>query len=326
MNSKNGPLVTTITLALAVAILHLSHSSARGQGELGAFGARPSYNNVPDLTNPGASASHIVFYSLPSPQTSTSIYAGPSGGFFDILARVSGDGTFGATGLGLQAFLDGNGEIVFDPAPIAGGPSPPNNVPYSLNPSFARNSSLDIMYGVKNVAGAGSQSFGLIALNDAPGANVTITDGDGLAAVRVSIAGGAAGMFHVNFGDNPATTGFTNAAGQVVTNPAVFPHATGLIEVRRSVPGDMNGDGAANQADSALFLSAIADPGAFKQLYPWLQTDYIADFNEDRLINGDDLAGFQQAVVPEPATVGIAIVAALVAVVARRGRRTSTTV
>jgi hypothetical protein len=311
-------------LALIV-VVHASHSSAHAQGELGAFGARPSYNNVPDLVNPGNSASHIVFYSLPNPATSTSIYAGPCGAFFDMFARVSGDGTMGAAGFGLISLLDGDGEIVFDPAPIAGGPSPPNNVPYSLNPSFPRNSSLDIMYGVKNTQGGGDRSFGLIALNDVAATNVTISDGDGLAAVRVLIAGGAVGMFHVSFGDNPATTGFTNAAGQVVTDPALFPHATGLIEIRPSVPGDMNGDGLANQGDVGLFLAAIDNPAGFKQQYPWLQTDYIADFNEDRLINAGDLPGFQQAVIPEPATVSLALAAALVAVVARRGRCTATT-
>jgi hypothetical protein len=317
MKPKHISGLSRATIALAISIGSCV-STANAQGELGAFATRPSYNNVPDLANPGSFASHIVFYNLPS---SSSIYAGPSGGFFDLTARVSGDGTMGAAGFGLRALLDGNGEVVFNPAPISGGTNPPNNIPYSLNPGFTQNSALDIMYGVINVQGGGNRSLGIVALNDLAATNVTITNGDGLAAVPMSIADGAQGLFHVTFENDPTYTGFTNAAGQVVTDPAQFPHQTGLIEIRRSIPGDMNGDGAVNQGDVGLFMSAITDPNGFKQQYPWLQTDYIADFNEDRLININDLPGFQQAVIPEPATVLTAIIGALIGVRIHRRRR-----
>jgi hypothetical protein len=320
MNSKPSHLATVITLLQIVIVIQTNDSIARAQGELGAFGARPSYNNVPDLANPGTFASHIIFYSLPDAQTSTSIYAGASRVYFDLFARVSGDGTLGATGFSLTATLNGDGEIVFDPAPIAGGPNPPRNIPYSLNPSFPQNSSMDIMFGVKNAQGGGDRSFALTALNDVPGTNVTIADGDGLAAIPVLIAGGSTGMFHVNFGADPTFTGFINATGQVVTDVSAFPHSSGLIEIRSSVRGDMNGDGATNQGDVGLFFAAIDDPDGFKGRYPWLQTDYIADFNEDRQIDAGDLPGFQQVVVPEPATVILAIALALVLRLTRRRR------
>ena len=73
------------------------------------------------------------------------------------------------------------------------------------------------------------------------------------------------------------------------------PTRSGIIEVRASVPGDMNGDGAADADDVAGFVAALADRSAFIAQFPWLQTDYIADFNEDHLITLADVPGFEAA-------------------------------
>jgi hypothetical protein len=154
------------------------------------------------------------------------------------------------------------------------------------------------MYAVTNVQSGGVQSIGVVALNDVPATNITLANNDGLAAIPIQVAGGTGfnashfSTFNVTFGTDPTYTGFINAAGQIVTNPAQHVNAT--IEVRESRRGDMNGDGPVNLFDLDGFVAALAA--------------------------GSPTAGSPSA-IPEPSTFVIAGLGIVLLCVRRRFRR-----
>jgi len=272
------------------AVLLTSGGSLHAVGAAG-FGIRVSYNNVPDLSQPGSFATGPVVYSLPDAATSLSIYAGPTEGYFDTFARVP-DGREMTTGYGMIMTMSGDGLVRFEPHAIGGGSDPPNNISYSLNPDFRRHTDFEILYAVVNVREQGGLSAAVIGVHDVAATDVPLNDNDGLFAMPIRVEGGVTGVFQLSFNEDPVYTGFINSLGQVLDNS---PTQNGVVEVRASVPGDMNGDGTADAADIPGFLAALADRAAFIAEYPWLQTDYVADFNEDRSINFADVAGFEAA-------------------------------
>jgi hypothetical protein len=252
---------------------------------------------------------------------------------FDLTGLTTG-ATEPVTGFGMIATVDGTGEVIFNPGAIDSGASPPNNILYST--SGPSNNNLDIMYGVTNVQGGGTQSIGVVALNDVPATNVTLTNNDGLASIPIQVAGGTGfnashfSTFTVSFGTDPTYTGFINAAGQVVTNPAQHVNAT--VEVRESRRGDMNGDGPVNLFDLDGFVAALA--GTFST--PYLHGNWLADFDNSggaAPVTLFDLDGFVAALavgspsagspsaVPEPSTYLMAGLGVILLGVYRRLRR-----
>ena len=229
---------------------------------------------------------------------------------FDLAATTTG-ATEPVTGFGMIGTVDGSG-VTFTPDPIDSGASPPNNIPYAV--TATTNNGLDIMYAVTNVQSGGAQSIGIVALNEVPATNITVTNNDGLANVPITVAPGTGfdadhiSTHTLTFGTDPTYTGFINAAGQIVTNPAQHVNAT--IEVRESRRGDMNGDGPVNLFDLDGFVAALA--GTFST--PFLHPDYLADFDNDGTNTLFDLDGFVGALaagsptasspsaVPEPST------------------------
>jgi hypothetical protein len=292
------------------------------------FGARSAESGVPHFFGVPTD-NKIVVYALPTAAASP-LYGGPVNARFDLTALTTG-ATEPVTGFGMIATVNGTGEVVFNPDAIAGGANPPNNIPYAhLAPA---NNNLDIMYGVTNVQGGGAQSIGVVALNDVPATNTPVANNDGLAAIPIQVAGGTGfnashfSTFTLSFGTDPTYTGFINAAGQVVTNPAQHINAT--IEVRESRRGDMNGDGPVNLFDLDGFVAALA--GTFST--PYLHPDWLADFDNSGAVNLFDLDGFVAALavgsptagapsaVPEPSTYLIAGLGVILLCIHRRLRR-----
>jgi hypothetical protein len=109
----------------------------------------------------------------------------------------------------------------------------------------------------------------------------------------------------------------------------VFPHIGATVQIRKSIQGDLNGDGTVNATDIPGFLGAIDDAALVQNQAPWLRVNYIADFNSDRLIDARDIPGFQQAcgcAIPEPATLGLAALTLLIFIArARRIRQSPAT-
>jgi hypothetical protein len=286
--SRRFPLRLVLrSLAAAAALLPslaLAHEPSIG------FHIRASYK-MPNFSQPGTFIRGPVVYNLPDPATSASIYAGPADSFFDVFVDVN-HGTEMAAGFGVIMFIDGNGQVIFEPGPIAGNLD--NNIPYALHPDFPRNTSFNSMYADPNVPGfpGNHRSVGVAAIFTAPNQNTAVNDSEGIFAMPIRAKGGVVGFFEVNFDRDEEYTGFVNSAGMIFSND---PTRSGVIEVRASIPGDMNGDGTADAKDAPSFLSALADRAAFIAEFPWLQTDYIADFNEDREITFADAAGFESA-------------------------------
>jgi hypothetical protein len=281
-----------LCLSVAPAATLVTPAAQAHEGAIG-FGIRASYNNVPSLTLPAAFARGPVVYNLPDPATSTSIYAGAADSVFDVFAHVD-HGTEMAAGFGAIMFVDGSG-VSFEPLPIdLGHPDPPNNIQFSLNPDFPRNTSFDAMFADPDVPGfpAGHVSVGVAAIYTSPNQNTPVNDTDGLFAMPIRVRGGVVGGFDVRFDMDDEFTSFVNTVGTIFDNS---PTRGGVIDVRASILGDLNGDGTADSGDVPGFLAAIADRSAFVAQYPWLQTDYVADFNEDRAINFNDVAGFEAA-------------------------------
>jgi uncharacterized protein (TIGR03382 family) len=291
----------------------------QARGEI-AFGIRPSYNNVPDLANPGAFDPDVVIYSLPA---SGSVYAGRATSYFDVFARVNGSGTQHAAGFGVILVLQDSGQAMFELAPLPPSGTP-NNVPDSKNPDFTQNTFLnDVILGDTNVPGfpPGDRTAGVIGLYVVANANAPVVNGEGLFALPFSIAAGFHGTVGVNFDNNAEYTGFSMANGTIVTNPAVFPHLNGTIEVRQAVRGDFNGDLVADVNDWAGFNAARSNLVDFQLQYPWLPTLYAGDFNEDGQINSADVPAFTELVgVPEPGSITLAIAAAGMLWIVRRRR------
>jgi hypothetical protein len=256
---------------------------------------------------------------------------------FDLAATTTG-ASEPVTGFGMIGTVSGTG-VTFTPPAIDPGPAPPNNIPYAV--TATTNNGLDIMYAVTNVQSGGPQSIGVVALNDVPATNITVNNNDGLANIPFTVAPGTGfdadhiSTHTLTFGTDPTYTGFINAAGQIVTNPAQHVNAT--IEVRESRRGDLNGDGPVNGFDVNGFVAAIVSAPAYQAANPHLRVNYISDFDNSGAINGFDVQGFVAAIVagspaaggssspsavPEPSTwalVGLGIGALLI----RRLRRRS---
>jgi hypothetical protein len=316
--SRSAALAFVTLLALAPVIARADSS----------FSARSSVSGIPSFFGV-PTGNKIVVYALPTAAASP-LYGGPVNATFDLTAVTTG-ATEPVTGFGMIATVNGTGGVVFNPDAIAPGPAPDNNIEYSV--STPSNSNLDIMYAVTNVQSGGVQSIGVVALNDVPATNITLANNDGLAAIPIQVAGGTGfnashfSTFNVTFGTDPTYTGFINAAGQIVTNPAQHVNAT--IEVRESRRGDMNGDGPVNLFDLDGFVSALA--GTFTT--PYLHPQWLADFDNSNAVNLFDLDGFVAALaagsptagspsaIPEPSTFVIAGLGIVLLCVRRRFRR-----
>jgi len=241
----------------------------------------PDYNAVPyDGTS-------IVVYALPTLAVSP-FHGADVNASADLVGVTSPGGTEAITGFGMIANLTGTG-LSFNPAAIAGGANPPNNILYSVTgPS---NIDLDIMYGVTNVQGGGSASLGVVALNEVPATNITLSTGQGLANIPILVAAGTtygagpganAILGSLNFGTDPTYTGFINAAGQIVTSPASSTNVG--VEVRKSLIADYNGDGFVDFGDIDGFnLQLFGNPGDYEAANPYLAqvSQFIGDLGGD---------------------------------------------
>ena len=91
--------------------------------------------------------------------------------------------------------------------------------------------------------------------------------------------------------------------------------------------GDMNGDGAVDQNDTAPFIQALVDRDAFDATFPLVDADFVGDVNENGQFDLGDVAPFSQllggpssaAQVPEPSA-GVLMVGAVSVVLRRRHR------
>jgi hypothetical protein len=319
--------VALITSALLSLAASTAHADAAFRARRSSTATIPSFFGV-------ATGDKIVVYSLPATAARPE-YMQPVGATFDLAATTTG-ATEPVTGFGMIGTVSGTA-ITFTPPAIAGGAAPPNNIPYALTPTS--NNGLDIMYAVTNVQSGGAQSIGVIALNEQASTNITLTNNDGLANIPITVAPGTGfdadhiSTHTLTFGTDETYTGFINAAGQIVTNPAQHVNAT--IEVRESRRGDMNGDGPVNGFDVNGFVAAVVNAGAYQTANPHLRVNYIGDFDNSGAINGFDVQAFVAAIVagspaagsspsavPEPSTwalVGLGLGALLV----RRLRRRS---
>jgi hypothetical protein len=276
---------------LALAIAALGPSATRAHDPSIGFHVRASYP-VPNFSQPGTFIRGPVIYNLPDPATSDSIYAGPADSSLDVFVDVN-HGTEMASGFGVIMSLDGGGQVTFNPPPIdLKDPNPPNNISHALRQDFPRNTSFDLLFANTDVDGfpPGRVSVGVIGAND--GGDTPVSDTEGIFAMPIRAQGGVTGRFEASFLLDAQYTGFVSFTGHVFSND---PTRSGTIEVRASIPGDMNGDGAANAGDVSGFLSALSDRSGFITQFPWLQTDYVADFNEDHEITLADVPLFEAA-------------------------------
>jgi hypothetical protein len=275
-----------------------------------------------------------VLYNLPSTAVDS---------FFDVFATVSSPGTVGVSGYSLIATSSGAGLTFNPPAINEAVPLPPNNLDPALNHSFPVNTGVDVVYGIVNVPNqpAANMSLGVSALYSTAGSNTTLANNDGLLSVPIRAGAGVTGTFNVTFDLDNTYTGFFNAARANLTNAANFPHVSGVVEVRQSRRGDLNGDGFVNGLDINNFVASLINVNNFQASAPWLHALYIADFGgtggvstPDGFVNGLDINGFVAALiagspsapvaVPEPATISLLISAVacggVMALVRRRRR------
>jgi hypothetical protein len=316
-----SPIQSDTTLALkALGFLAITLAASNAIAATGdvAFGIRPSYNNVPDLANPGAFDPDVVVYSLPA----SGFYSGPRQSFFDVFARIDGGGAQTVAGFGSIIIVSGAGEITFalPPPPISGA----NNVPNSKNPDFAQNTGLDdSLLGQVNVPGqpGGRRSVGVIGLHVAASTDVPVFNGQGLFAMPIEVTAGLAGHIALTFSQDSDESGFVKTNGTNVTNTARFPHQGATVEVRAAVRGDFNGDLLVNALDEPGFNAALFNLNTFQSQYPWLPALYAGDFNEDGAITALDVPAFEQlANIPEPSTVALAVAAGVPLLLMRRRR------
>jgi hypothetical protein len=181
----------------------------------------------------------------------------------------------------------------------------------------------------------GNQSMAIAAIYIAANQDAPVRNHDGLTTIPVDVRPGLTDPqthikdFAISFVVDDEFTGFVNSAGTILTNGAVFPHIGATVQIRKSIQGDLNGDGTVSAADIPGFLGAIDDAALVQNQAPWLRVNYIADFNSDRLIDARDIPGFQQAcgcAIPEPATLGLAALTLLIFIArARRIRQSPAT-
>ena len=291
MNSPPASSRLALRLVFGLLASALLPQSASAHDPSIGFHIRGSYQ-IPNFSQPGTFIRGPVIYNLPDPATSTSIYAGPADSYLDVFVDVN-HGTEMASGFGVVMSLDGGGQVTFEPPPIdVENPDPQSNIPHAFRQDFPRNTNFDILYGNTDVEGYPPGRISVAVIGLTGGANMPVSDSEGIFAMPIRAQGGVTGQFEADFLLDNAYTGFVNSAGHVFSND---PTRSGIIEVRASVPGDMNGDGIANAADAPGFVAALADRSAFMDQFPWLQTDYIADFNEDNLITLADVPLFEAA-------------------------------
>ena len=85
--------------------------------------------------------------------------------------------------------------------------------------------------------------------------------------------------------------------------------------------GDMDGNGRADAFDVSAFELALADPDAYRALYPNLPVNILGDINSSGRFDAFDVARFEQmlassgasAIVPQPATLTLLLATGLVA-------------
>lgn len=93
-------------------------------------------------------------------------------------------------------------------------------------------------------------------------------------------------------------------------------------------PGDMNDDGAVDDADVNPFVQALTNRVAYDAAFPGVNADFVGDFDGDGVLTLGDVAGFKSAVpgigagsagaVPEPASCALLLAAAIVSLARRR--------
>jgi hypothetical protein len=292
-------------LALAAVAVSGLLGSAANAAEV-AFGVWPIYNGAPNA------GSNLVFYNLPT----TGTHAGPVNTQFDLRALVNGAGTETASAYGLIARLSGTGQVVFNPPPIG---EVSNNLLPAKNPLIEKNNSFDILYANTGVQSGNNREIDIIGLETTQLQNNPVVNGDGLASIPIQIAAGATGNYNITF-DLPTTyTGFVKtisaSESQFLTNPTIHPHIAGVIEVRQSRRGDLNGDGAIDGLDISPFVQSLGNPATYQAARPWLQVNFITDANDDGVIDGLDIQPFVQilgqsgspSAVPEPSSILIGL-------------------
>jgi hypothetical protein len=223
--------------------------------------------------------------------------------------------------------------LEFDPDDVVGSTSnmgPVKNLLILQNVNFIE--PLGAVFGDPDVPGmiGGNQSLGIAAINTLQNQDTPVRNNDGLTTIPVDVGPDLTSAithikeFNVSFFNDDEFTGFVNNAGTILTNSALFPHVGATVQIRKSIQGDLNGDGFVTAADVPVFLNAMAEAESVKLQFPWLRVDYVADFNADSVIDARDIPAFQQAcgcVVPEPATGLLALLAIPLAIGARSKRR-----
>jgi hypothetical protein len=345
-----------LTLCVATGLVALSTANAWADARM-SFGTRPSYSTAlfaPPLNgSPSSNVGDIVVYSLPAVGSTHPItgdplpdpnvfpgYTGPRSSSFDVHALVGPAGSHPAAAFGLVMTVDGSGEVTYSVPPIDFGMDPPpNNVPYSANPDFSNldETSFDLMFGTMDVQSGvtNNQELDLIGAHGTALSDITVNDGDGLATVPIEVAADASGTFNMTFSLSNVYTGFVQSDLSVHTDATAFPHVGGVVVVRESLPGDMNGDGSVDGEDIDGFITTLFDLEGYQADRPWLNALYISDFKVDQSIDGEDIDGFIESLfasspsaaaagptaVPEPSAIVLAILGAAGLGIARLRRR-----
>jgi hypothetical protein len=304
-----------LSKSLAFAALGVLAAAAPSLAANVSFKANSIFGNA----EPNNAAGKIVVYDLPA---TGSIYAGPVDAFFDVRAKVSGGGSETVAGYGVIMQITGAGTLptFTTPDPNEAGD---NNMLAAVRTPI--NSTLSIILGETNVPtfDASNHSLGVIGLFPTANTNTTVADNAGLFKVPFRVAAGAAASgtqtynLQMALGGNEYS-GFARSDGTLMTDPGSFPHDSNVIEVRRSRRGDTNGDGATNSADIGTFIQVLNTGAAtYKAANPWLQVNYITDFDQSGATNSADIGGFIAALngapspaagpsaVPEPSTIAL---------------------
>ena len=332
--------------AAAAVLLFAQFASAQNA----AFKLGSPYNGVPTLfAGTAQPADRIVIYDLPSTGPYAAVAETPDG-FIDLIATVNGAPSVQAAAYGVILSVSSGGDgLRFDPETIVGD-NP--NMTAVKNPTLTQNAAFitlpaGLTFGEENVPGqaAGDQSIGIAAIYapaSPPNQDTTVLNNNGLTSIPIDVDPNLTTTptrikeYSIQFLSDDEFTGFVNTAEQILTNSTAFGHVGGIVQIRQSRQGDVNGDGNVNNLDIAPFVASIINLPLYQTANPWLKAAYISDTNADGSTNNLDIPSFVAAIiagspeasaspsaVPEPSTWAMVFTALVVSAGAAWRRRRS---